>query len=518
MKLKEYNAFETLVFGMIDIYGRTVDPQNKQAQYDFKTPALKLAYDFEHAIKASHLDTQKEDIHEEDPLETSENASNKDKDINNKESMNHLLDNMLQEVRETADHVEEGIHQNSPGLDTINDPGSIETVRIMKDGQGDEEDSRTTLIDQDNNEYILTRSFDTTVIHEDIQLLHDLILIIILSFVLGWLFSAAGGALTILLVTVLVFIGLGAALETTWKEAVFMGACVSLSSTAVVVKCIRLDHLDHLYGLLVMQDVLLGFMLAVLPALAKPGIQIAIAILRTALSFVIFGAVCFAILRILPLVTYAFHHVFPHRSMPYSHELSMLGAIALSMAMLLMSESLGLGIEIGCFAAGVMIRTRRNLFEASIHLVEPIRDFFACLFFASIGLHIYPTFLASEAMLLLLLAAGVVGFKYVVTLIVLIAFKLDIHKASVMALALAQISEFGFVLASRAKQLDIITREAYYLLLGVTAITLIATPLLWKVSEKTCLHLPHGAGEKNHKESESHVHSIIAFDESGKIA
>lgn len=69
------------------------------------------------------------------------------------------------------------------------------------------------------------------------------------------------GAMTILLVTVLFFVMMGLIIGADLKETIFVGACISLSSTAVVVKCIKLDQLDHLYGLLVMQDVILGFML-----------------------------------------------------------------------------------------------------------------------------------------------------------------------------------------------------------------------------------------------------------------
>lgn len=95
--------------------------------------------------------------------------------------------------------------------------------------------------------------------------------VVLIVFVLGLEFSlekikkmwrlALGGAMTILLVTVLFFILMGFIIGADTKEAVFVGACISLSSTAVVVKCIKLDQLDHLYGLLVMQDVILGFML-----------------------------------------------------------------------------------------------------------------------------------------------------------------------------------------------------------------------------------------------------------------
>jgi Kef-type K+ transport system membrane component KefB len=204
------------------------------------------------------------------------------------------------------------------------------------------------------------------------------------------------------------------------------------------------------------------------------------------------------------------------QSIQSNHELTLLGTMAVCMTMLIISEHLGLGMELGCFAAGVIIRSRKGMFETSLTVIEPVRDMFACLFFASIGLHIYPSFLASEAMLLLTLAAGVIGFKYIATCVILYLFKFDIQKSSTMAIALAQISEFGFVLASRAKQLSIISREVYYLLLAVTSITLIATPLLLKVTNKSITKNNSG----HHHHSEHHHHDIvsIALTDTEKIA
>jgi Kef-type K+ transport system membrane component KefB len=99
--------------------------------------------------------------------------------------------------------------------------------------------------------------------------------VIFIVFVLGLEFSldkmramwrlALGGALLILFATVVIFILVGAVIGANMSEAVFVGACVSLSSTAVVVKCVKSDELEQMYGLLVMQDVLLGIMLVSTP-------------------------------------------------------------------------------------------------------------------------------------------------------------------------------------------------------------------------------------------------------------
>ncbi|KAL7328346.1 hypothetical protein PS15p_206626 [Mucor circinelloides] len=475
--------------------------------------------------------------------------------------MKQVLHGMLKEVSDNADQLEEDMQQNN--IVFSSNDGRVETVLKFRD------ENLVNLVDQDSNEYVMMKPSDTTVIIEDIQLIHDFILILVTSFVLGWMFTwiglpaffgyilagvligpsgynliqeliqietlaqlgvvlivfvlglefslekikkmwrlALGGAMTILLVTVMFFVLMGFVIGADTKEAVFVGACISLSSTAVVVKCIKLDQLDHLYGLLVMQDVILGFMLAIIPALSKSGIQVVFAVLRITLSFAIFGLVCYAIVRLIPIIPRVVRRAIPIQSISNNHELMLLGTIAICMSMLIISEHLGLGMELGCFAAGVIIRSRKGMFETSIKVIEPVRDMFACLFFASIGLHIYPSFLASEAMLLLTLAAGVIGFKYIATCVILYLFKFDIHKSSSMAIALAQISEFGFVLASRAKQLSIISREVYYLLLATTAITLIATPLLLKVTDRSENYDTH----HHHQLHQHNGHDVISIE------
>ena len=47
-----------------------------------------------------------------------------------------------------------------------------------------------------------------------------------------------------------------------------------------------------------------------------------------------------------------------------------------------------------------------------------------------------------------------------------------------------QVSEFAFVLASHGRQMGMISREGYFLLLGTTALSFLSTPILWKISKR----------------------------------
>jgi Kef-type K+ transport system membrane component KefB len=220
---------------------------------------------------------------------------------------------------------------------------------------------------------------------------------------------------------------------------------------------------------------------AMIPALSKSGMEIVFAIAKMTLYIVVFGCISVAIARLLPLAVRLVHRTLGKKAAQHNHELLLLGTIAICFVMMILSDRLDLGLELGCFTAGVIVRSRKQWFEACLSIIEPIRDVFGCLFFASIGLHVYPSFLLSEAMVLLTLTAAVIGFKYVITSIVLVLFRIDLQKSSMMAIGLAQISEFSFVLASRAKQMNIISREVYYLLLAVSAMTLMTTPILWNL-------------------------------------
>ncbi|RHZ89356.1 hypothetical protein Glove_16g96 [Diversispora epigaea] len=392
------------------------------------------------------------------------------------------------------------------------------------------------LLDRDNNEYVLTRPNDLTAFYEDGRLVQDLIFIIITAFIFGGIFNSIGlpafigyiiagcvlgpagcnviqeliqtetlaqlgvvfivfmlglefsfdkirsiwkfalcSATIIFISTLLFFVLAGAIINAGVKEAVVVGACVSLSSTAVVER-LRCIELEPLYGLLVMQDVLFGVLLAAMPVLSRSGVEIFISLGNLLLSLILFGT--FSLLIAYIPISGIFKSV---KGSNNNNELFILGLISLCLLMSQVSYILGIGAEIGCFVAGMLVHNRRTLFEFSISLVEPIKDIFSCLFFASIGLHIYPSFLINEGPLLFALTTGAVGLKFIISNVAFMTFGYGFHHSNVMSIGLSQIGEFAFVLGSRAKGFGIISREVYYLLIATTSLTLIVTPILWKI-------------------------------------
>lgn len=313
-----------------------------------------------------------------------------------------------------------------------------------------------------------------------------------LLFALGVEFSLAelkkvqaialgGGGLQVtltILVTALVSIGMG--WVTTPAQGVFLGAILSLSSTAVVLKCLmernetETTHGQVMLGLLVVQDLALGLMLAVLPALDKPpeaiGIAVGLALLKIGLFAA--GAVAAGIWLIPNLLRLL--------AKTESRELFLLGVVALCLGIALLTEHLGLSIEMGAFVAGLMI-SEVEYADQTLTYVEPLRDVFAALFFAAIGMLIDPIFLWNNLELILGLVCLVFVGKFLIITPLVKLFRYPLKTAILVGLGLTQIGEFSFVLASEGQALGLVSRRVYLLILGTTAVTLVVTPFILRL-------------------------------------
>ncbi|KAI7727183.1 hypothetical protein M8C21_026996 [Ambrosia artemisiifolia] len=163
-----------------------------------------------------------------------------------------------------------------------------------------------------------------------------------------------------------------------------------------------------------------------------------------------------------------------------TNELYQLASVAFCLIVASCSDKLGLSLELGSFAAGVMISTT-DLAHHTLEQVEPIRNLFAALFLASIGMLIHVQFLWNHIDILLAAVILVVVTKTFVVATVVKGFKYNNKTALLVGMSLAQIGEFAFVLLSRASNLHLIEGKLYLLLLGTTALSLVTTPFLFKL-------------------------------------
>ncbi|KAL1772996.1 transmembrane and coiled-coil domain-containing protein 3 isoform X1 [Sigmodon hispidus] len=294
-------------------------------------------------------------------------------------------------------------------------------------------------------------------------------------------------------------------------QSVFISTCLSLSSTPLVSRFLMgsargdkeagdIDYSTVLLGMLVMQDVQLGMFIAVMPTLIQAGASTSSSVVMEALRILfLIGQILFSLAAVFLLCfiikTYLIGPYYRklHVESKGSKEILILGVSAFIFLMLTITELLDVSMELGCFLAGALVSSQGHMVtEEIMTYIEPIRDFLAIIFFASIGLHVFPTFVIYELTVLVFLTLSVVVMKFVLAVLVL---SLILPRSSqyikwIVSAGLAQVSEFSFVLGSRARRAGIISREVYLLILSVTTLSLLLAPVLWKAAITKCVPRP----------------------------
>ncbi|KAK4363415.1 hypothetical protein RND71_018656 [Anisodus tanguticus] len=268
------------------------------------------------------------------------------------------------------------------------------------------------------------------------------------------------------------------------SEGVFVGCFLSMSSTAVVVKFLvekngnNALHGQVTIGTLIFQDCAVGLLFALLPVLGGNS-----GLLHGIISMGKVLLILSMYLSVASILTWSFVPRFLKlmiRLSSQTNELYQLAVVAFCLLSAWCSDKLGLSLELGSFVAGVMISTT-DFAQHTLDQVEPIRNLFAALFLASIGMLIHVQFLWTHVDILLASVILVIVFKTTVAAMITKVFGYNIRTSVVVGLLLAQIGEFAFVLLSRASNLHIVQGKMYLLLLGTTALSLVTTPVLFKL-------------------------------------
>ncbi|MGB0564562.1 MAG: cation:proton antiporter, partial [Spirulinaceae cyanobacterium] len=216
-------------------------------------------------------------------------------------------------------------------------------------------------------------------------------------------------------------------------------------------------------------------MLAVLPTLAEPLETMGMAIAAALLKLLIFLGLALLLGKwLIPVVIRMV-------ARQGSQELFLLCIISLCLGIALLSSALGLGIEMGAFVAGLMIANVEYA-DHALDRVLPMRDVFATLFFASIGLLIDPLFLLQNIWVLLGLVAVVLLGKAILVTAIVRLFGYSLQTALIVGTGINQIGEFSFVLANVALAAGLFSDRLYGLTVGTTAATLLLTPWLLKLT------------------------------------
>jgi CPA2 family monovalent cation:H+ antiporter-2 len=168
-------------------------------------------------------------------------------------------------------------------------------------------------------------------------------------------------------------------------------------------------------------------------------------------------------------------------AMTKNQELFMMSTLFICLAVALMTAEMGMSLAFGAFLAGLMISDTQYSHNAFGNLM-PLKDLLVSFFFISIGILLDLEFVYAHSGLVLITVVIVIFFKAVMASGTAFLLGHTFRGTIMVGLALSQVGEFSFVLASLGLDHQLITPFHYQLFIAVAVISMALTPLLMKVS------------------------------------
>lgn len=326
--------------------------------------------------------------------------------------------------------------------------------------------------------------------------------IILLMFGVGLHFSlsdlrrvkniALPGALFQMLVATVIGMAAAMAFGYSLIAALVFGFALSVASTVVLLR--TLEQRKELtqnsgkiaVGWLIIEDIAMVLALVLLPVvanLASSGHSLTTTIVLNELLGVLLKITGFAVVmmmvgrRLLPWLLVSIAQL-------RSRELATLGTLAIALGFAYLAYTVfGASFALGAFLAG-MVLSESEIGHKAAEQSLPMRDAFAVIFFVSAGMLFDPRTLLAEPLMVLITLLIIVLGKGVAALIITRLFQQTRQVSYTVAVSLAQIGEFSFILAGMSLSLGLLPASLYNIILAGALLSIALNPLLFRLLDR----------------------------------
>jgi CPA2 family monovalent cation:H+ antiporter-2 len=298
--------------------------------------------------------------------------------------------------------------------------------------------------------------------------------------------GAIGQSLVATIAGIVIFTALGMPLKT----GAVLGMAMAVASTVVLMRVLMDANVlnspqGHIaVGWLIVEDILTVVLLVLIPALGTdsnvdPEHAVAATPLWIALgmAFIKLGALVAVVMiggaRFVPWVLVRVARL-------RSSELFTLTVLVLSIAIAAGSYYIfGVSMALGAFLAGMVVAQSPVAHQAGADVL-PLRDAFSVLFFVAVGMLFNPHFVLEQP-LLIVAALGIILIAKPLAALAIVAFLGHPSRTAItVALGLAQIGEFSFILADLGKKYGMVTADGYNVLVASAIFSITVNPLIFR--------------------------------------
>lgn len=293
-------------------------------------------------------------------------------------------------------------------------------------------------------------------------------------------------------VTTLICLMAAMLLKHNFMESLMFGITLSVASTVVLLRALEQYKLLDSYvgkvavGWLIVEDIAMIVALVLLPVFSEifsTGKELDPYIILQSIFLTLVKITAFIVVivlvgrKLLPRLLVAI-------AKTKSRELMVLGIIAISSGFAFIAYTIfGASFALGAFMAGFVLN-ESEIGKKAAEKSLPLRDIFAVLFFVSAGMLFNPAVLIEEPILILVAFSLVVFGKAVVAYFIMRVFRQGFYNSLILAVSLAQIGEFSFILAALALKLNIFSNIIYDMVIASAIISITINPFLFKLAKR----------------------------------
>ena len=260
-------------------------------------------------------------------------------------------------------------------------------------------------------------------------------------------------------------------------DCIFLGACLTISSSSVIIKSFEDLALKHrnfanlVYGILVVEDLIAVIILVLLGTFVITNEIDGSAIIFSMLKLAFFLVLWFI------LGIFLIPSLLKRTKKILTDEILLIVSIAMCFLMVYLSSQAGFSAALGAFIMGSLLAETTKA-ERIEHLVKPVRDLFGAIFFVSVGMLIDLRLITVHILPIAVIVIVVILGKILVigTGSYLSGKSLKVSMQAGMSLTL--IGEFSFIIASLGNRYKAISPDFYPIIIAVSAITIFISPSL----------------------------------------